>query len=100
MPMNRERNMTLLRTFGLAIALTVSTATQADTLLLEGIAQNAVTATERPRRGTSKANVETRFGSPTARNGAVGDPPISSWEYPGFVVYFEYDHVVHAAVRR
>ena len=29
---------------------------------------------------------------------AVGKPPISRWEYPGFVVYFEHDHVIHSVV--
>ena len=29
---------------------------------------------------------------------AVGNPPISRWEYPGFVVYFEHEHVIHSVV--
>jgi hypothetical protein len=29
---------------------------------------------------------------------AVGRPPISRWEYPGFIVYFEHEHVIHAVV--
>jgi hypothetical protein len=28
----------------------------------------------------------------------VGKPPISRWEYPGFIVYFESDHVIHSVV--
>jgi len=28
----------------------------------------------------------------------VGKPPISRWEYPGFVVYFEHEHVIHSVV--
>ena len=51
-----------------------------------------------PARGTSKAQVEKHFGAPTDRVAAVGDPPISSWVYPGFTVYFEYDHVIHAVL--
>ena len=51
-----------------------------------------------PARGTSKAQVEKQFGAPTERVAAVGDPPISSWVYPGFTVYFEYDHVIHAVL--
>jgi len=51
-----------------------------------------------PARGTSKAQVEKQFGEPTQRVAAVGNPPISSWVYPGFTVYFEYDHVIHSVI--
>jgi hypothetical protein len=53
-----------------------------------------------PSRGLSMAQVEQRFGEPTRRIGAVGDPPISRWVYPQFVVYFEYSHVIHAVTRQ
>jgi hypothetical protein len=55
-------------------------------------------ATERPARGMTKAQVEARYGAPTARQDAVGNPPISRWDYPGMRVYFENDHVVHAVL--
>jgi hypothetical protein len=42
------------------------------------------------------ARVETKFGAPMSRRSAVGDPPISSWEYADFTVFFEYDRVLHA----
>lgn len=92
--------MTSFRKISLAVVLLVCASAQADTLLLEGITMNAPSASERPQRGTSMANVEARFGAPSSRVAAVGEPPISRWEYPSFVVYFEYDHVVHAAIRR
>ncbi len=82
------------------IALGLAATASADTLLLEGISVDAATADQRPRRGMSMESVEARFGTPTSRVAAIGEPPISRWEYPGFVVYFEYQHVVHAAVRR
>jgi hypothetical protein len=40
--------------------------------------------------------VEAKFGAPSRRVPAVGEPPITRWEYPGFVVYFERDRVIHA----
>lgn len=49
-----------------------------------------------PSRGMSMAQVEARFGVPTERYAAVGQPPITRWVYPGFVVYFEHSHVVHS----
>jgi hypothetical protein len=53
-----------------------------------------------PSRGTSMAQVERQFGAPAERVSPVGQPPITRWVYPGMVVFFEYDHVVHAVVRR
>jgi hypothetical protein len=46
------------------------------------------------------ATVEAQFGAPTERRGAIGEPPISRWEYPGFTVFFEHQLVIHAVVRR
>jgi hypothetical protein len=53
-----------------------------------------------PARGTSMAQVERQFGAPAERYPAVGQPPITRWVYPSMVVYFEYDHVVHAVALR
>ncbi|MEM7277843.1 MAG: hypothetical protein AAF385_06925 [Pseudomonadota bacterium] len=55
---------------------------------------------ERPTRGMTKSAVERNFGAPQVKRAAVGDPPISRWEYQGFIVYFEYNHVIHAVYRR
>lgn len=51
---------------------------------------------DRPTRGMSMEKVEATFGAPTRRVPAVGDPPITRWEYPGFVVYFEHNLVIHS----
>ncbi|HSN71084.1 MAG TPA: hypothetical protein VLT59_06220 [Steroidobacteraceae bacterium] len=55
---------------------------------------------ERPSRGMTMNRVESRFGAPARRIAAVGDPPITRWEYPGFIVFFEYDKVLHAVATR
>ena len=52
-----------------------------------------------PSRGLSMAQVERRFGEPSQRVSAVGEPPISRWVYPQFVVYFEHSYVIHAVAR-
>lgn len=57
-------------------------------------------ALQRPTRGISKAQVKEQFGEPLSEHGAVGEPPISSWEYADFVVYFEYDLVLHSVLKR
>jgi outer membrane protein assembly factor BamE (lipoprotein component of BamABCDE complex) len=51
-----------------------------------------------PARGMTMDEVATKFGSPVSKVPAVGSPPISRWDYPGFVVYFEHEHVIHSVV--
>lgn len=85
----------------LAFALVVgATASQADVLLIDGVETDAQSSNLRPRRGVTMDRVEASFGAPSSRHAAVGEPPITRWDYPGFSVYFEYDKVVHSAVRR
>ncbi len=54
----------------------------------------------RPTRGVTQASVQSRYGSPVSMRTPVGDPPITRWEYSEFVVFFEYDKVIHAVVKR
>jgi hypothetical protein len=51
-----------------------------------------------PTAGMSMDEVASKFGAPAQKLPAVGKPPISRWEYPGFIVYFEYTHVIHSVV--
>ncbi len=51
-----------------------------------------------PTRGMTMAEVSAKFGAPLNKVPAVGKPPISRWDYQGFVVYFEADHVIHSVV--
>jgi hypothetical protein len=51
-----------------------------------------------PARGMTMDQVSAKFGAPASKVPAVGKPPISRWEYPGFVVYFEHEHVIHSVV--
>ena len=78
-------------------------------LLLLGVSGQAIAdshmgdsgmANDRPSRGMSEESVESRFGAPMSKVAPVGDPPISRWEYADFIVYFEYDRVIHAVSRR
>ena len=57
-------------------------------------------AIAKPDRGISKDRVRAKFGEPVSMKPAVGEPPISSWEYPEFHVYFEYEHVLHSVLKR
>jgi hypothetical protein len=51
-----------------------------------------------PSRGMTMDQVASKFGAPVTKVPAVGKPPISRWEYPGFVVYFDRDFVIHSVV--
>lgn len=51
-----------------------------------------------PARGATMRAVEAKFGAPTTRHAAVGQPPITRWDYPQFSVFFEYDKVIHAVL--
>lgn len=53
---------------------------------LHGTAQ---TWPELPPRGTTMAQVRARLGNPLRAHPAVGQPPITRWDYVHYVLYFE-----------
>ncbi len=57
-------------------------------------------AAGKPTRGMTQASVEASYGAPQTTRQAVGDPPISRWEYAEFVVFFEFDKVIHSVSKR
>jgi hypothetical protein len=71
---------------------------QADTLKMDTMA--AGSSDTRPTRGMTQARVESKFGSPVTVKAPVGEPPITRWEYQDFVVFFEYDRVIHSVTKR
>ncbi len=52
-----------------------------------------------PKNGMDKSSVESSYGSPSHVKGPVGTPPITTWEYPGFLVYFEGNSVIHSVLK-
>jgi hypothetical protein len=75
--------------FMLSFAFNAATA---DVLIIDEVRQAG--RMELPKNGQNKATVEARFGTPVSKSGPVGDPPISSWKYDTYSVYFEYDLVL------
>ena len=76
----------------------------ADTLLIDRVERD-VAADDRPTRGMTMSQVRARFGEPKAELGTVGgassaQPPITRWQYDGYIVYFEHDHVVYSVPER
>lgn len=77
----------------IAAMLSAVPAASADVLIIEKLeaAQAQV-----PPRGMTMDLVQSRFGAPLSVSGPVGEPPITRWDYDGFVVVFEYRHVIHS----
>ena len=55
---------------------------------------------EIPVRGMHMDQVEQMYGKPVSIKPPVGDPPITSWEYANYTVYFEYSYVIQSVVKR
>ena len=87
----------LLITVG--IGLTVSVGAQ--NLNIGSAEQSAATSPSgKPIRGMKSDQVRANFGMPQTIHNPVGNPPIIRWEYSNFVVFFEYDTVIHAVNKR
>lgn len=56
----------------------------------------ATSAANMPQRGQHMNTVKSTFGPPVNQYDAVGQPPITRWDYEEFSVYFEHSTVVHS----
>ncbi|WP_049721933.1 hypothetical protein [Gilvimarinus polysaccharolyticus] len=52
-----------------------------------------------PATGVTKTHVKDTYGEPIKQSGPVGTPPIYTWVYNDFVVYFESDRVIHSVIK-
>jgi hypothetical protein len=73
---------------------------RADVLALPAAAA-AVPDTQLPAKGSSMAAVVRDYGEPRLRHAPAGGdspkhPPITRWDYEGYSVFFENQHVVDA----
>ena len=82
----------------LLCGLVAGGAAQAETIVIGDQVAVRESSIERPERGITMSAVEARFGAPLKRYPAIGEPPITRWDYPGFSVFFEHDRVIHAVV--
>ena len=73
---------------------------QADVIKIANSSAQVVKHANTPRRGISQADVLKRFGKPLSKQAAVGKPPISSWSYNDYDVYFEGNLVLHTVVKQ
>jgi hypothetical protein len=80
------------------LAVVLAGSARAETIAVDDQVMVRESDMPRPSRGMTMHAVEAKFGAPGARHEAVGEPPISRWDYPGFRVFFEKDRVIHAVV--
>lgn len=77
----------------LALTIVLSSAAEAETISIplgqQGSGEMAV-----PQRGDTKIRVLERFGLADEEHPAVGQPPITRWDYRTFSVYFEDKQVI------
>lgn len=82
----------------LAFSIMVAAAPVAAKLLLDGEELTVMDTGNLPARGMSMRTVVERHGEPSRMEPAVGDPPITRWDYADFSVFFEHRHVIHSVV--
>ena len=90
-PKLRSR-LPVVAALALSCSAVVSSAAWADELRTPRVTSES---SDRPARGMSMDKVEATYGTPSNRAAPIGEPPITRWEYPGFVVYFEHQFVIH-----
>jgi hypothetical protein len=92
------RSTLIPRLLLLALAAGLGNTATAQNLDMRGT--DGAATSGRPSSGSTQASVEAAFGAPVTIIAPVGDPPIARWEYADFIVYFEYDRVIHAVQKR
>jgi hypothetical protein len=83
---------TLVCTLGYCLG-TASSAL-AETIVVDDQVQVRDSQSDKPKRGVTMTQVEAKFGAPVTKHDAVGAPPITRWDYPGFSVFFEHEWVI------
>jgi hypothetical protein len=86
--------LVLLVFAGFAQPVTLS----ADVLLIEEVRQSD--RMDVPVNGMTTVDVRARYGEPVTTDAAIGDPPITRWEYDRWSVYFEYDIVLFTVLHK
>ena len=56
--------------------------------------------TDAPTNNMTMSQVRSVKGDPDSMFEPVGEPPITRWQYPGYVVYFEHDRVITSVAGR
>jgi len=93
--------MRLIKRFPLALTVLLMTTpiayVQADTMNMRSIG-DAPAGVQIPQRAVTMDQVKMQFGEPMDAKPAIGEPPITRWEYANFTVYFEYNRVIESVI--
>ncbi len=92
------RNIRISWVLAATFAAAVPPVVVGETLAINGEVTIKPAGIETPQRGSSMEAVQAKFGEPANKAGPVGNPAITKWFYPNFVVVFENDKVLHAVV--
>jgi hypothetical protein len=87
-----------LAAFAVALAALYCGTVRAETIAMDDQVAVRNSDVNCPGRGMTMKTVEQKFGAPQERHEAVGQPPISRWDYPTFSVFFEHEYVIHSVV--
>ncbi len=79
-----------------ASTIGIAALTQAEQIKVPIGQQTTAQEIKMPPKGMNKTKVQAIFGEPLETTPGKGQPPISSWKYAEFIVYFEYEHVIHS----
>ena len=90
--------MIIKKCFYIGLFSLMSGVVSAEVLLIERTQQHADQPV--PKHGQTMQQVETQFGQPLTRRAAVGEPPITRWEYDDYVVYFEHNLVLNTVFKQ
>lgn len=82
----------------LILLVFVTTAAQSDVLLIDRV--EAKSGLDVPQKSATMNQVRSQFGDPNQEYAAVGEPPITRWDYANFVVYFEHQHVITTVLKK
>lgn len=82
--------------FILLFTIALPVLAQPDTVMVGDQGMNK--PVERPTNGMSETQVASKYGEPSVKTSAVGNPPISKWQYEAFTVYFENGRVIHSVL--
>lgn len=89
--------------FGMLLlsSLAITHSVSADTLEIPtDIGASNEVNISKPSRGMTMDDVTTTYGEPSEIIAPVGDPPITRWVYPNFIVHFERQYVIYAVVKK
>ncbi len=96
-PWHKLASRTLLSLAAGSLLMTASLTAGAEQLKTPVMQQGSDRGTaSMPQHGQLQDQVRQRYGQPQSVKGPVGNPPITQWIYDDFIVYFEYNHVIHS----